>query len=78
MTNIVFLQKILRFDLINLEKMNELIHIKTISDVHKVVYIEKPKHPLVSVFYHSNKRLRVKYQGNRFVSDLYVHFLENK
>jgi len=29
--------------------MKEVVHIKSISEVHSILGIEKPKHPLVSI-----------------------------
>lgn len=57
--------------------MDDLISLKTVSDFQYFIHIEKPKHPLVSVFYHNNKKIRIKYGDCRIVSDLYLISLRN-
>ena len=57
--------------------MNDIISIKTVANFNKFLGVEKPKHPLISVIHHDNKKLRIKYNRNRVVSDLYCISLRN-
>ncbi len=52
-------------------KMKEIIHIKTITQAHRLLGIEKPRHPLISLFYHSDPGLRYDFGDVRLRSDLY-------
>ncbi len=57
--------------------MSEIIHIKTVSNFNQFFGVEKPKHPLISIIYHDDKKLRPKYDGSRVVIDLYTIALRN-
>ncbi len=50
--------------------MTEFIHIKSISQLHHLMEIEKPVHPLISVVRHS-KDMKISFGNVRFNSDLY-------
>lgn len=50
--------------------MTEFIHIQSISQLHQLMEIEKPVHPLISVVRHS-KDMKISYGNARFNSDLY-------
>jgi len=50
--------------------MCEIITIKSVAESHKIMGIEKPKHPLISVFRHTPGM--VKYFGDiKITGDLY-------
>ncbi|OFY48188.1 MAG: transcriptional regulator [Bacteroidetes bacterium GWF2_41_31] len=50
--------------------MTEFIHIKSIYQLHHLMEIEKPVHPLISVVRHS-KDMKISFGNVRFNSDLY-------
>ncbi len=50
--------------------MSEIIHIKSITQVHNLLGIEKTVHPLISVVRHTNK-MNLNFGDTRFNSDLY-------
>lgn len=50
--------------------MTEFIHIQSISQLHQLMEIEKPVHPLISVVRHS-KDMKISFGNVRFNSDLY-------
>ncbi len=50
--------------------MSDIIHIKTISQLHSLLAIEKPVHPLISVVRHTST-MNLKFGDTRFNSDLY-------
>lgn len=50
--------------------MTELIHIQSISQLHQLMEIEKPVHPLISVVRHS-KDMKISFGNARFNSELY-------
>lgn len=50
--------------------MNDIVHIKTISQLHRLLAIEKPLHPLVSVVRHTSD-MNLNFGDTRFNSDLY-------
>lgn len=50
--------------------MTEFIHIKSISQLHQLMEIEKPVHPLISVVRHS-KDMKISFGNVRLNSDLY-------
>ncbi|MCB9032307.1 MAG: helix-turn-helix transcriptional regulator [Chitinophagales bacterium] len=53
--------------------MNQPIHIKSITVLHELLQIEKPKHPLISVFDFSSIVSNVSnYSNLQFTSDFYV------
>lgn len=50
--------------------MSEIIHLKSVAHAHKIMGIEPPKHPLISIYYHNkpnDKPMNVK-----FSADLYL------
>ncbi len=51
--------------------MEEVIRIKSITDVHDVFGFEKPKHPLVSVLPIDDRMTGYNYDGQRFTFDFY-------
>lgn len=50
--------------------MTEFIHIQSISQLHQLMEIDKPVHPLISVVRHS-KDMKISFGNARFNSDLY-------
>ena len=50
--------------------MSDIIHIKSIAQLHDLLAIEKPLHPLISVVRHSNT-MNLNFRDTRFNSDLY-------
>lgn len=50
--------------------MSDIYTIKSISQLHNLLEIEKPVHPLISIVRHS-KSMRINYGDARFSSDLY-------
>lgn len=50
--------------------MTQFIHIQSITQLHQLMEIEKPVHPLISVVRHS-KDMRISFGNARFKSDLY-------
>jgi AraC-like DNA-binding protein len=51
--------------------MKDLIYIDSISQLHDLLYLEKPLHPLISVRFHSANRQRSDLLGKRFVLGFY-------
>ena len=51
--------------------MQELIRIKSITEVHQFLGLEKPKHPLVSVFPIDDKITNFNYGNAKYVFDFY-------
>jgi AraC-like DNA-binding protein len=50
--------------------MSDIVHIKSISQLHSLLAIEKPEHPLISVVRHSST-MNLDFGDTRFNSDLY-------
>lgn len=50
--------------------MTEFIHIQSISQLHQLLEIDKPLHPLISVVRHS-KDMKINFGKARFNNDLY-------
>ena len=50
--------------------MSDIIHIKSIAQLHDLLAIEKPLHPLISVVRHSHS-MNLNFGDTRFNSDLY-------
>lgn len=50
--------------------MSNIIHIKSIAQLHDLLAIEKPLHPLISVVRHSHS-MNLNFGDTRFNSDLY-------
>lgn len=55
---------------------NQVIQIKTISELHQAFGLAKPKHPLVSVVRHSDLKLENDYTNQRFSFDMYMIMLK--
>ncbi len=51
--------------------MSEIIHIESITEVHKILGIEKPKHPLVTILNHKDIQLNRDMSGVRVSLNLY-------
>ncbi len=51
--------------------MNKIHHIKTISEIHQMMGLAKPKHPLVSVITDFGESQEMNLEGIRFSTDLY-------
>lgn len=56
-------------------KMSDIILIKSISQLHRLLAIDKPVHPLISVVRHSNS-MNLNFGNARFSSDLFYIFLK--
>lgn len=52
--------------------MSDIIQIKAISQVHQMLGIEKPKHPLVTVLRNSDRLADMSSNANKFSIDLYI------
>ncbi|MCC5945330.1 MAG: AraC family transcriptional regulator, partial [Bernardetiaceae bacterium] len=50
--------------------MSDIIHIKSISQLHSLLALERPVHPLISVIRHSST-MNLNFGDTRFNSDLY-------
>ncbi len=57
--------------------MSEIIHIKTIAEVHQVMGVPAPKHPLVSIIRFNDMPHNVEYGNSRIMSDLYLVSLKD-
>jgi len=51
---------------------NHVIHIKTISELHQICSLSKPKHPLVSVVRHSDMLIDTSFADQRVSMDMYM------
>ena len=56
--------------------MSNIIRIKTVAEAHKFMNLEKPKHPLVSVFQHTSDMI-TNFGDVRIVGDLYFISLKD-
>lgn len=56
----------------------KIIHVKTISDVHNMFGLSKPKHPLISIIQHADLQLTTDFEGCWFSSDMYMISLKGK
>lgn len=52
--------------------MNNIYHVKSISEIHKLFQLAKPKHPLVSVFRHSDLKVPDNFTTQSFTTDMYM------
>ena len=52
--------------------MTDIYHIKTVTEAHAIMGLDPPKHPLISVFYHTDPKLSNKPTDVRFSADLYL------
>jgi len=55
-----------------------VIQIKSITEIHQLFQLAKPKHPLVSVFRHSDLVVPNNFTSQSFVTDLYMIGLKEK
>ncbi len=55
----------------NCNRMNEVIHIESISDMHNVFGLAKPKHPLVSVIRFKDAQIKPEYHHIRCSFGMY-------
>lgn len=51
--------------------MGDIIRIETISQAHEALGLEKPKHPLVSVYKHDDVKLTKEFMTSTIVMDFY-------
>lgn len=58
--------------------MINIQHIKSISEIHQLFQLAKPKHPLVSVFRHSDLVIPDNFTTQSFTTDLYMIGLKEK
>ncbi len=56
----------------------EIAHIKSIAELHRLLGLPKPKHPQVSVFRHKDLNLPDNFGGMRFSMDLYMVSLKDR
>lgn len=52
--------------------MNKVQHVKSITEIHQIFQLAKPKHPLVSVFRHADLIVPANFTSQSFVTDLYM------
>lgn len=58
--------------------MNSNINVlKTVGEVHQFIGLGKPKHPLVTVFYHNRPDIMLSHGATRYTSDLYLIALKD-
>ena len=50
--------------------MSKIITIKTVTEGHELLNVQKPKHPLISVIHHNNEEIKWDFGETRF-DDLY-------
>jgi len=55
-----------------------ITHIKSISEIHQLFQLAKPKHPLVSVFRHSDLVVPDNFTKQSFTTELYMIGLKEK
>ncbi|GAA0876306.1 AraC family transcriptional regulator [Wandonia haliotis] len=55
-----------------------VIHVKTLSEVHAMFGLPKPKHPLISVLRHADLQLDENFGEQRFSADMYMISLKDK
>lgn len=55
---------------------NQVIHIKSISELHQSFGLSRPKHPLVSVVRHSDLKFEIDMVHQRFSFDMYMIMLK--
>lgn len=58
--------------------MNNIQHVKSIAEIHQLFQLAKPKHPLVSVFRHSNLVVPDDFTSQSFTTDMYMIGLKEK
>lgn len=52
--------------------MNKIQHVKSITEVHQLFQLPKPKHPLVSVFRHKDLQIPTNFSSISFTTDLFM------
>lgn len=57
--------------------MEELVQVKTITQVHQLLGLPKPKHPLVSVVFMNEFPQEMSFEGVKFSADLYFVSLKD-
>ncbi len=62
----------------NSKRMNEIFHIKTISEMHDVFGLPKPKHPLVSIIQFKNAQIKPEYHHIRCSFGMYCIAQKNE
>jgi AraC-like DNA-binding protein len=55
---------------------NQVIQIKTISELHEAFGLSKPKHPLVSIVRHADMKLQNDFTNQRFCFDMFMIVLK--
>jgi len=58
--------------------MKNIHHVKSISAIHQLFQLAKPKHPLVSVFRHSDLVVPNTFTSQSFTTDMYMISLKEK
>lgn len=58
--------------------MNKIQHVRSITEIHQLFQLAKPKHPLVSVFHHSSLVVPDNFTVQSFTTDLYMIALKEK
>lgn len=58
--------------------MNNIQRVKSISEIHQLFQLAKPKHPLVSVFRHEDLIVPPNFTEQSFITDLYMIGLKEK
>jgi len=56
----------------------DIIHVKSISEIHQLFKLAKPKHPLVSVFRHSDLVVPDNFKTQSFTTDMYMVSIKEK
>ncbi|MEZ4907119.1 MAG: hypothetical protein R2771_05645 [Saprospiraceae bacterium] len=51
---------------------NNIIHIKNITEAHRLFNLPTPKHPQVSIFRHKDLHIKEEYSDQMFTMDLYM------
>lgn len=52
--------------------MSDIIHVESISKVHQMLGLEKPKHPLVTILRNSDRLAEMSSSDNKFSIELYI------
>ena len=58
--------------------MHNIHHVKSITEVHQLFQLPKPKHPLVSVFRHSDLVIPDNFTSQSFTTDMYMISIKEK
>ncbi|MBI1184809.1 AraC family transcriptional regulator, partial [bacterium] len=57
--------------------MSQIIHIQSISQVHQLLNLPEPKHPLITFYEDCKADFAAEYEGQKFSSELYTIFFKN-